>query len=68
MPVGLFPIGEFHIYELTDDINNVTSTNCSSGIQWIYKVLGDCVWDAKGISSVILGLASIFAWMIVSIP
>ncbi|XP_048773865.2 lysosomal amino acid transporter 1 homolog isoform X2 [Ostrea edulis] len=68
MPVGLFPIGEAHYYGLTDDASNVTSTNCSSGIQWIYKVLGDCVEDPKGISSVALGLASIFAWMVVSIP
>ncbi|WAR13847.1 LAAT1-like protein [Mya arenaria] len=43
------------------------SDNCSQGVQWIYHVLQDCVYDAQGIASEILGLASIVTWMIVSI-
>ncbi|XP_061197222.1 lysosomal amino acid transporter 1 homolog isoform X2 [Saccostrea echinata] len=68
MPAGLYPFGEKYFFRLTDDISNVTDTNCSTGIQWIYKVLGDCVWDTRGIVSVALGVASILFWLVVSIP
>ncbi|XP_062567032.1 lysosomal amino acid transporter 1 homolog isoform X2 [Saccostrea cucullata] len=68
MPAGLYPFGNTYFYRLTDDISNVTDTNCSTGIQWIYKVLGDCVWDTRGIVSVALGVASILFWLVVSIP
>lgn len=47
---------------------NITNNNCSDGIQWIYKILSDCVWDANGIASEVLGLASILTWMLVSVP
>ena len=47
---------------------NITTYNCSDGIQWIYKVLNDCVRDGRGIASEVLGLASILTWMVVSIP
>ena len=47
---------------------NITGNNCSDGVQWIYKILNDCVWDGRGIASEVLGIASILTWMIVSIP
>lgn len=47
---------------------NITGNNCSDGVQWIYKILNDCVWDGWGIASEVLGIASILTWMIVSIP
>lgn len=47
---------------------NISSNNCSDGVQWIYKILNDCVWNGRGIASEVLGLASILTWMIVSIP
>lgn len=68
MPGGPLPIGDAYFHILTSDASNVTDTNCTHGIQWIYKALGDCVWEPKGISSVALGLASIVFWMVVSIP
>ncbi|KAK3104476.1 hypothetical protein FSP39_003011 [Pinctada imbricata] len=48
--------------------SNVTDTNCSTGVQFIYKVLGDCVTDTKGILSDAFGIASIAFWIIVSVP
>lgn len=68
MPGGPLPIVDAYFHVLTSDVSNVTDTNCSNGIQWIYKVLGDCVWEPKGIASVALGLASMVFWMVVSIP
>lgn len=68
MPGGPLPIGDAYFHILTSDASNVTDANCTHGIQWIYKALGDCVWEPKGISSVALGLASIVFWMVVSIP
>lgn len=53
--------------ELTYD-GNLTSTNCSHGVQWIYHILQDCVWEGKGIASEVLGLASLVTWMGVSLP
>ena len=47
---------------------NITNSNCSDGVQWIYHILNDCVTDGKGIASEVLGLASLFTWMLVSIP
>ncbi|KAK3598298.1 hypothetical protein CHS0354_010274 [Potamilus streckersoni] len=41
---------------------------CAGGIQWIYKLLSDCVTDGWGITSVVFGLTSILIWMIVSFP
>lgn len=55
--------------QLQNDLDvNVTDNNCSNGVQWIYKGLNDCVYDARGIASEALGIASILTWMIVSIP
>ena len=62
----LQPVWAIHL--LDGPVSNVTDNNCSDGVQWIYKVLNDCVWDARGIASEVLGLASILTWMIVSIP
>lgn len=53
---------------LADPAANVTSNNCSDGVQWIYHILKDCVRDSRGVASEILGLASILTWMVVSIP
>lgn len=47
---------------------NITSANCSDGVQWIYHVLNDCVRDSRGIASEVLGVASLLTWMVVSIP
>ncbi|KAL4221181.1 PQ loop repeat-containing protein 2 [Mactra antiquata] len=46
----------------------ILTNNCTDGVQWIYNILSDCVWDEQGIASEVLGLASIVTWMIVSIP
>lgn len=62
----LQPVWAIHLQD--GPVDNVTDNNCSDGVQWIYKVLNDCVWDARGIASEALGLASIVTWMIVSIP
>lgn len=63
------PLQPIWAIRLQDDHNvNITGDNCSYGIQWIYKILNDCVWDAQGIASEALGIASILTWMTVSIP
>ncbi|KAH3822172.1 lysosomal amino acid transporter 1 homolog [Dreissena polymorpha] len=48
---------------------NSNSSDCSGDyIHWIYLILNDCVYDAKGVASEVLGLASLGTWMVVSIP
>lgn len=64
---GLLFIGDVYFYILISDASNVIDVNCIYGIQWIYKVLGDCVWELKGIFFVVLGLVFIVFWMVVSI-
>lgn len=56
------------VHQIGASSNISSSNNCSDGIQWIYKVLNDCVCDGRGIASVFLGLASILIWMLVSVP
>lgn len=62
----LQPLWAIHLQD-TPPVN-ITGNNCSNGVQWIYKILNDCVWDGRGIASEALGIASIVTWMIVSIP
>ncbi|XP_041377955.1 lysosomal amino acid transporter 1 homolog [Gigantopelta aegis] len=49
-------------------IDGKNATNCSDGIQWIWKVMQDCVYNTHGEVSTILGLLSIVTWMCVGIP
>ncbi|KAL5014902.1 hypothetical protein ScPMuIL_009172 [Solemya velum] len=47
---------------------NGTDLACPGGVQWAWNFLHDCVYDSRGIASVVLGLLSIVCWLIVGIP
>ncbi|XP_067270407.1 lysosomal amino acid transporter 1 homolog [Pseudorasbora parva] len=44
------------------------SSLCPHGIEWIWYGLGECAQDARDVASVVLGLLSIFCFMVSSIP
>ncbi|KAK6174831.1 hypothetical protein SNE40_013401 [Patella caerulea] len=48
--------------------SNVTNSNCSNGVQWIWTVMGDCVVTDNQIASTYFGLGSIVVWMLCGIP
>lgn len=48
--------------------SNITVTNCTDGVQWLWIVLRDCVYDGQGVASDIFGLVSIAIWLLVSVP
>lgn len=59
---------QLHLFRELSVLDNGTKSNCSNGVQWIYRMLNDCVWDAKGIASEFLGMASLVMWIIVCVP
>lgn len=60
--------GEAHWSLYVDGVTNITDTNCSDGVRWPWVILHDCVHDDRGIASDVLGLLSLVAWLIVSLP
>ena len=57
-----------HGGNLYDDTNKTTIDNCSDGVQWLHVLLGDCVKDAHGYASDIIGFLSILLWVFVTTP
>ncbi|XP_013381904.1 lysosomal amino acid transporter 1 homolog [Lingula anatina] len=43
-------------------------TNCTGGVPWILDILGECVLDTKTYISVILGMLSLFIFIIAASP
>ena len=48
--------------------NSSNSSGCPDGVQWVWKVIGDCVVTTNEQISAYMGIASIAFWMMVSIP
>ena len=54
------------VADTQQNISNITG--CPDGVQWIYNVIGDCDVTPRQIASSYVGMASILAWMMVSLP
>ncbi|XP_064643149.1 lysosomal amino acid transporter 1 homolog isoform X2 [Lineus longissimus] len=52
----------------SDPSTNVTATNCTAGVQWIFTVLGQCVLTDREYASVMCGLGSTLISTVNGIP
>ncbi|XP_005101153.1 seven transmembrane protein 1 [Aplysia californica] len=69
MFVSLYPV---YTKQYFDDpclpFNATNVTKCEDGVQWVWKVIGDCVVTPREQASAYLGLISMLTWMMVGIP
>ncbi|XP_064599373.1 lysosomal amino acid transporter 1 homolog [Liolophura sinensis] len=68
MPVPLYPMYLETPYSFKYTNLTPAITNCTGGVVWIHKVLGECVLTNRQYASVICGLVSLLIWMTVGFP